>query len=286
MSHYGFGGAVKWIDSKGKFAPKATGVPTAEEESSEELLEVVEACQQMKPILLYFWKSKDAFQAGKKPKKDAEVSACEKLQEEVWKQWVITELAKEYVCIRIDKRNADPKVLKNHRAMRAPTIKILDFNLKQIYFSGSPKLKYRSLASVMDKSRKKVESAVQKLADENGTSPLHEKAMARVQVIEQRNIYDKGLSFLAKRAWTKAAEQFTKGTAIEQDSEWKKACETGLKEIDAGKLYVKAERLFQMKRYKECKEILEEIRSDFREATYFATLAGEMYKKVARKVKK
>ncbi|MHC4600773.1 MAG: hypothetical protein ACYS47_17415 [Planctomycetota bacterium] len=276
---------MKWIDSKGKLCPKATGLPTTEEKDIEEILEVVKATEELKPILLYFWKSQDAFEAGEKKTKDPEVKACLKLQEEVWKQWVITELSKEYVCIRVDKRIADPKILKMHRATRVPTIKILDFKLKQIYYSGSPKVKYRALASVMDKSRRKVEKQVKKLADEGGTSPLHEKARNRAMAIEQRDIYDKGLSYLAARSWSKAAEQFSKGISIECDSEWKKKCEIGMKEIEAGKLFVKAERLFKVKRYYEAKDILEQIRSDYREAAYFAALADELYKKAAKKAK-
>jgi hypothetical protein len=261
----------------------ATGTPVDKKKGNEEILEVVKAQEAMKPILIYFHKPEDPF-AGD-GKKDKESEACKGLHEDVWKMWIITELAREFVCVRVDKSKADAKLLRKHRVMRAPALKIVDFNLDQIFFTASPKVKYKSFAKSMDQARKKVEKAVKKLAGQDGTSPMVERAKARAQALEQRAIYDKGLTALQRRNWSGAAKEFNKGLAVETESEWKKACEVGLKEIEAGKLYVQAEMQERSKQYDACWETLKKIVNDYREAVYFGEMAKTLSTKIARKVK-
>ncbi|MHC5080641.1 MAG: thioredoxin domain-containing protein [Planctomycetota bacterium] len=251
-------------------------------EGEQEILEVAKACEELKPILLYFHKA-PTFDEG--DRKDSEADACEKLQENVWKQWVITELAREFVCIRVDKSKADPKMLRRHRCVRAPVIRILDFKLEQIHFSASPKVKFKSLAKTMDSARTKVEKAVKKLAGGEGTDPLIEKAKSRMAVIEQRKVYDKGLTQLARRNWSGAKKEFNKVLAMKPESEWTKQANAGLVEVDAGKLFVKAEALAKGKRWQQAKECLDKIIGDYKEAIYFGELAKNLMKKVAPKVK-
>ncbi|MHC4779729.1 MAG: hypothetical protein ACYTFG_14230 [Planctomycetota bacterium] len=267
--------------------PVATGVPTEEsKEEGAEIYELKKATADMLPILVWYNKPKDLLAFGKKQTKDPEVEACDAMGKDLWKRWVITELSKEFVCVRVNTRKADKALLRGHRVARAPVVEILDFNLKPIYFSSSPRLKHNSLAKVMDRCRKKVEDAVKKLAKSDEDTPLVQRAKNRAQVIETRECYDKGAVALGKRDWNKSADQFNKGLAIEQDSHWKHKCKTGLLEIKAGKLFVQAERLYKMRQFSPCKDKLDTIVSDYKEAKYFAALAKEMLTKVNKKVRK
>ena len=264
----------------------ATGVPTEEsKEENAEIYELTKATEDMKPILVWYNKPKDLLAFGKKKRKDPEVEACDAMANDLWKRWIITELAKEYICVRVNTRKSDKSLLRGHRVARAPVVEILDFNLKAIYFSSSPRLKHNSLAKVMDRCRKKVEDAVVKLAKSDEDSPLVERAKKRAQVIETRECYDKGVQALGKRDWNKAADNFNKGLAIEEDSHWKHKCKNGLLEIKAGKLYVEAERLYKMRQFKPCKSKLDTIVSEYKEAKFFAAMAKEMLTKVSKKVR-
>jgi hypothetical protein len=256
----------------------------ATDKEDEEIHELKKATEEMKPILVWFNKPKDLLAFGRKSIKDPEVEACDAMSKDLWKRWVITELSKEFVCVRVNTRKADKKLLRSHRVSRAPVVEILDFKLKSIYFSSSPRLKYGALSKVMNRCRKKVETAVKKLAKSDEDTPIVERAKLRAQVIEQRECYDKGVVALGKRNWNKAADNFNKGIAIEQDSEWKKKCKTGLLEIKAGKLFMEAERLYKLRRFKTCKDKLDQIVCDYKEAKYFSALAKELLKKVNKKV--
>lgn len=263
----------------------ATGVPTEEaKEEDAEIYELKKATEDMKPILVWYNKPKDLLAFGKKKAKDPEVEACDEMANDLWKRWIITELAKEYVCIRVNTRKSDQSLLRGHRVARAPVVEILDFNLKAIYFSSSPRLKHNSLAKVMDRCRKKVEDAVVKLAKSDEESPMVERAKKRAQVIETREFYDKGVQDLGKRDWNGAADNFNKGLAIEEDSSWKLKCKNGLLEIKAGKLYVEAERLYKMRQFKPCKDKLDTIVNEYKEAKFYAAMAKEMLTKVGKKV--
>jgi hypothetical protein len=264
----------------------ATGIEAdaAKDQENGDIYELKKATEEMKPILVWFNKPKDLLAFGKKSVKDPEVEACDTMSKDLWKRWVITELSKEYVCVRVNIRKADRKLLRSHRVARAPVVEILDFKLKSIYFSSSPRLKHGALGKVMDRCRKKVETAVKKLAKKDEDTPLVQRAKERALVIEQRECYDKGVVALGKRNWDKAADNFNKGIAIEQDSHWKHKCKTGLLEIKAGKLFVEAERLYKMRQFKACKDKLDQIVCDLKEAKYFGALAKELLTKVNKKV--
>ncbi|MHC5081602.1 MAG: hypothetical protein ACYTHN_21580 [Planctomycetota bacterium] len=239
----------------------------------------------MKPIMVYFQKPKDLLNFGNKARKDPEVEACKGLDEELWKRWIITELAKEFVCIRVNTRKADPSLLRRHRVARAPVISIFDFNAKQLYFSASARMRYQVLAKKMDAQRKRVEAEVKKIAESTEESPLVLRAKSRAMVLEQRECYDDGLAQLEKKRWAKAEELFQKGIAIERESEWKKKCKNGLIEIKAGKAYYEADALYGKRRFKECKALCEKVVSQYKEAKYFSAMAKELLEKVKKKVK-
>lgn len=262
-----------------------TGTPaeTGKEEELE-IYEVKKAAEQMKPILVYFNKPKDLLAFGNKAGKDAEVEACEDLDNDLWKRWVITELSKEFACVRVNVRKADPRLLRKHNVGRAPVVKILDFNLKARYFTVSPRLNYNTLSKVMDTWRKQVEEMVKKVAKSDEDSDLVKRAKARAEVIEQREFYDDGLAMLEKKQFARAEEIFNKGVAIPQESEWKKKCQEGLVEVKAGKAYVDAENLYNQRQFKQCKETIEKLIADYKEAKYFSALAKELLEKVNKKL--
>jgi hypothetical protein len=257
-------------------------------EEKPEIYEIKKACKEMKPIMVYFCKSKDLLNFGKKARKDPEVEACKGLDEDLWTRWIITEMAKEFVCIKVNVRKADRKLLRKHRVARAPVVSIFSFSLRQLYFTASARLRHQTLAKKMDVLRKRVEKEVKKLAKAGGkeSSALVEYAKARAAVLEQRDLYDEGLGFLEKKQWAKAEERFKKGIELGKDSEWKKKCQTGLLEIKAGKAYYEADRLYGKRRFKECKELCEKVVNNYKEAKFFAALAKELLKKVSKKVKK
>jgi hypothetical protein len=72
---------------------------------------------------------------------------------------------------------------------------------------------------------------------------------------------------------------------MKPESEWTKQANAGLVEVDAGKLFVKAEALAKGKRWQQAKECLDKIIGDYKEAIYFGELAKNLMKKVAPKVK-
>jgi tetratricopeptide (TPR) repeat protein len=238
----------------------------------------------MKPILVYFQKPKDLLAFGKKARKDPEVEACEDYDNDLWKRWVITALSAEFVCVRVNVRKADKMLLRKHRVARAPVIEILDFNLKPHYFTASARLNHSSLSRVMESKRKRVEALVKKLAKSKEDSPLVERAKKRAQVIEQREFYDKGLTYLERKRWVQAEREFNKGIEIDQDSEWRKKCKTGLLEIKAGMKFQEAEKLYKYRRFTQCKELLEEIISKFKEAKFYVGMAKDKLTQVNKKV--
>jgi tetratricopeptide (TPR) repeat protein len=223
-----------------------------------EIAELLKAQQSMKPILVFYCKSRDINDFGKKTRKDAEVEATVGLDENLWKRWIITELAKAFVCIRVDVRKADVSILRKHHVARAPVIEILDFRLKPIHFSPDARQRVNAVAKVMGQARSRVEKEVRKLAAGEA---------------------------LEKRRWKEAEKQFQKALAIEQECAWKKKCEKGLLEIEAGKIFVNAEKRIKAKRYAEARDLLAKILADYKEATFFRSLAKEKLGYVESKMK-
>jgi hypothetical protein len=276
---------MKWVDSLGQLSPVATGVAKAEGEKDEaQIWEIAKATEDMRPILIYFSKPKDLLAFGNNAQKDAEVDACNELDEDLWKRFAITERAKEFTCIRVNLRKADPKLLRGHRVSRAPAIMILDFYAKQVFFSSSPKMNYSTLGKWMDKAQDQVEAEVKKLAKSDEKSPLVERAKKRALEIEQRETYDKALIEFEKQDWKKAEELFNKAIAIECDSEWKKKAQAGLVEIKAAKMFLEAEQLYKGKRFKECKDKLDEIAKDCKGAQFYAADIKDLLEKVVKKL--
>lgn len=276
---------MKWIDSMGQLSPVATGVQKAEgEEKAKEIYEIAKATEDMKPIIVYFAKPKDLLAFGNNAQKDAEVDACNELDEDLWKRFAITERSKEFTCVRINTRKADPGLLRDHRVARAPVVMILDFYTKQIFFSSAPKLNYSTLGKWMDKAQDQVEAEVKKLAKSDEKSPLVERAKKRASEIEQREIYEKALVEFEAEKWEKAEELFNKAIAIALDSEWKKKAQNGLIEIKAGKMFKEAELLYKGKRFKECKEKLEALQKDCKGFTFYQQDVKDLLEKAVKKL--
>lgn len=263
----------------------ATGVQKAEgEEQKKEIYEITKATEDMKPIVVFFAKPKDLLAFGNQAQKDAEVDACTELDEDLWKRYAITERSKEFVCVRVNTRKADPNLLREYRVARAPVVMILDFYSKQIFFSSAPKLNYQTLGKWMDKAQAQVEGEVKKLAKSDEDSPLVQRAKKRALEIDQRELYEKALAEFETEKWEKAEELFNKAIAVASESEWKKKAQNGLIEIKAGKMFKEAELLYKGKRFKECKEKLEQIGKDCKGYTFYQQDVKDLLEKAVKKL--
>lgn len=269
----------------GQLSPVATGTQKADgEEQEDQIWEIAKATEDMKPIMLYFHKPKDLLAFGSNAQKDAEVDACNELDEDLWKRYAITERAKEFTCIRVNLRKADPKLMRNHRVARAPVVMILDFHTKQIFFSSSPKINYSTLGKWMDRAQAQVEAEVKKLAKSDEDSALVQRAKKRALELDQRETYEHAIEEFNREKFDKAEELFNKAIAIETESEWKKKAQTGLIEIKAAKLFQEAEQLYKIKRYKECKEKLDEIAKECKGAQFLQYDIKDLTEKVVKKL--
>jgi hypothetical protein len=263
----------------------ATGVAKAEGEKEEtQIWEIAKATEDLRPILVFFHKPKDLLAFGNNAHKDAEVDACTALDEDLWKRFAITERAKEFTCVRVNLRKADPKLIRAQKVARAPVIMILDFYSKQVFFSAAPKMNYSTLGKWMDKAQDQVEAEVKKLAKSDEDSPLVQRAKKRALEIEQRETYDKALLEFEKKKWEKAEEIFNKAIAIECDSEWKKKSQAGLTEIKAAKMFLDAEQLYKNKRFKECKEMLDNIAKECKGAQFYQAEIKDLLEKVIKNI--
>lgn len=250
-----------------------------------EIFELRKACEERKPILVFFFKPKDLLAFGSKAEKDPEVDACDGMDQDVWKRLAITERSKEFVCIRVNVRKADPKLLGKHRVGRAPVVCIYDFNLKELHFSSNPKLAYGAFGKVMETFQMRVEGEVKKIALKTDDTPEIALAKKRAQVIEQRELYKAGLDLLDKKKWEEAEAKFNKAIEIPQEADdWKKQAQVGLIEVKAGKLYEEADKLYTQRRLKECKELCERILKECKESKFYTTLVQELKAKVDKKL--
>jgi tetratricopeptide (TPR) repeat protein len=248
------------------------------------IFELKKACEEMKPILVFFSKPKDLLAFGAKAQKDPEVDACTALDEDLWKRIAITERAKEFVCVRVNIRKADPRLLARYRVARAPVIEILDFNLRELHFSASPKVNYSPFGRIMETAQKTVEADVKKLAAKTDDTSDVKAAKQRALVLEQREICKQGLDLLDKKKWDDAEAKFKKAVETGPDSAWKNEAKVGLIEVKAGKMLDDAEKLYDNKRYKECKELCEKILKECREARFFTASVQELKTKVEKKL--
>jgi len=272
----------------GTSSPVATGVPGQSGDGNGgdvEIYELKKACDERKPILVFFSKPKDLLAFGNRNQKDPEVDACDGMDQDLWKRIAITERAKEFVCVRVNVRKADPRLLQKHRVGRAPVISIYDFNLKELYFSSSPKLAYATFGKIMETHQGRVENEVKKIALKTEDTPEIQLSKKRAQVIEQRELYKSGLDLLDKEKWDDAEKKFNKAIEIPQDSDnWKKQAQVGLVEIKAGKLYKEADTFYTQRRFKECKEVCDKILKECKEAKYYGALVQELKTKVDKKL--
>lgn len=255
---------------------------------AEELVEVGKARQEMKPILLFFAKSRDVLNFGKKIN-DPEVEATQYYEKEIFGRYAITQLAKEFINIKVDTRKIDRAgqifLYKTYRVRRAPMVAILDLHGKVLYRLASPKMSYRQLAKVMERAIQKVEREVKRLAQSRDDSPLVTRAKARWAEIEMRDLCDKAAELTFDRHWDLAEKTLKEVLDRKEDNEYKKAAQVGMKEIQAGKLFEKAEYYYKKKWYPKAKELLDKV-IKIRESRIYKQQATELLKKVNDKMKK
>jgi hypothetical protein len=239
----------------------------------------------MKPIVIFFAKSRDVLSFGKKIK-DREVEATTHYEKELFGRYAIAELSKEMIMIKVDVRKADKKLLaKTYYVRRAPMVVILDFYGKILYRLSNPKMNWRQLGKVMESAIKKVETQVKRLAKSKEESPLVERAKVRANEIDMREGYAKGLDLTYKKKWALAEKAFQAVLDNKADNAWKKKAEAGMMEIKAGKLFTEAEYAVKKRRYQEAKELLDKVLK-IKESQYYRQLATELIKKVNSKLKK
>jgi tetratricopeptide (TPR) repeat protein len=254
------------------------------EEGESEIYEIRKAAEEMKPVLVFYCKPKDLLAFGNKAQKDPEVDACTAMDEDLWKRIAITERAKEFTCVRVNIRKADAKLLAKHRVSRGPVVAIMDFNMREIHFSPAPKVSWSAFGKVMDSCQARVEADVKALAKKTEDTAQIQAAKKRAQVIEQRETYKAGLQLLDKKKYEESEAKFKKVIEIGQDSEWKKEAEVGLVEIKAAKMLDEADKLYDMKKYKDCKDLCDKILKDCKEAKYHTALVQELKTKAAKKL--
>jgi hypothetical protein len=276
---------MSWVNSQGKAAPKKTGEAESKSQK-DELFEASKARQEMKPVLIFFAKSRDVLSFGKKTK-DRQVEATTYFEKEIFRRLVVTNLAKNFVNIKVDVRKGDKKLLaKTYRLRRAPLIVILDLYSKQIYRLSSPKLSWRTLAKVMETAIGKVEKEVKRLATTSKEdTPLVKRAKTRYAEITMRDDVDKGLQLAYDKKWAQAEKTLKGVLDRKEENQYKKAAENGMKEIKAGKLYQEGYLAQKKKRYQQSKELLDQV-IKIRESKYFKQLATELLKKVNKKLAK
>jgi len=238
----------------------------------------------MKPILIFFAKSRDVLNFGKKTR-DREVEATTHYEKEIFRRYAITQLAKEFISIKVDTRKADRKLMaKSYYLRRAPMVVILDLYGKSLYRLSSPKMSYRQLAKVMESALKKVEKEVARLAKSKKDDPIVERAKVRFAEIEMRDLCDKGLSYCYDERWDKAEEAFKDVLGRKEDNQYKKKAKDGMMEIKAGKLYVEGHYLYKKKRYQQAKDCLDKVLK-IKESKYYKQMATALLKKVNKKLK-
>jgi tetratricopeptide (TPR) repeat protein len=213
----------------------------------------------MKPILVFFAKPRDAMDFNKKSK-DSQVNGTIHYEKEVFGRLAIAELTKEFICIKVNIKKADKRLLaKTYGVTRAPVVQILDFYGKQVYRLVSPKLSWRHMGKFMEKAIKKVEREVKRLAKSKEDTPIVQRAKVRANEIDMRDGYNKGLDYTYKRKWARAEKEFQAVLDNKAENQWKKKAENGMMELKAGKLFVEAERMEKKRRYSQAKELLDKV---------------------------
>jgi predicted negative regulator of RcsB-dependent stress response len=272
------------VKSQGKKAPVGTG-QDSKKKKTDELFEASKARQEMKPVLIFFAKSRDILSFGKKVK-DREVDATQHYEKEIFGRYAITQLAKEFICIKVDTRKADKRLLaKTYRARRAPVVVIVDLYGRTLYRLSNPKMSYRQLAKVMSSAIKRVEKEVGRLAKSSEESPLIDRAKTRWAEIEMRGLCDKAADYTFKRNWALAEKKYKEVLGHKEDNQYKKVAKIGLREVQAGKLFTEGEAFYKHKRYRQAKEVLDKV-IKIRESKIYKQMATDLLKKVNKKIKK
>lgn len=237
----------------------------------------------MKPILMFFSKSRNVLEFSEKVK-DPQVEATVDFEKEIFGRMAITELAKEFINLKIDLRKADMPFLAKHYGVRnAPVIIILDFRSNVLYRLASSKLSFRQLAKCMETALKKVETEVKKLASSKEESPLVQRAKVRFAEIEMRDAYDKGMELACDMKFDQAEKKFKEALDRQEENKWKKAAQDGMVEVKAGRLFVDGELAYKNKQYQKSKELLDQV-IKLNESRFWKPQAIELLKKVNKKL--
>ncbi|MHC4599512.1 MAG: hypothetical protein ACYS47_10945 [Planctomycetota bacterium] len=287
--YYSYGMDIPWIHSLGRAAPP-TDEPSPETEKDklgnlEEVFEVRTLAETLQPMLIYFFRGEDSGAGETRSHKKA-VVACDKLEEEVFLHPATVDAALDYVCIRIDVGKAPKALIAKNGITRVPTILLLDIHRKKVGTFAKKSISKAQAIKELRKARKKAHDQVKALASIPPEDPRTESVKARLLVIEQVKLFEKGWLFLNAKKWAQAASLFKKAIGLSGDEKWQDRSSEALAEVEAGRMYENAEYLCKKRKYGEAKRLLEELLVMCDEAVYYPYLAREKLAWIEDKLKK
>jgi len=228
----------------------------------------------LKPTLLFFLKRHPA--DGKPYTPDEQEKATSRFYREIFSKKEIIDLAREFICIRVDvAKIAQWKDKLPYRASKAPAIALLDLKEKVVYRTEDPKLLWQTLAKALATVLKKVEGEVKRIARGKEETPEVLRAKARVIEIEMREEYRKAFDFVVAMRWSQAEKRFEEILKRAEENEWKARAKNGAKEIEAGKLVEEAQKALRKRRKPEAKSLLTKA-LEVKGAYYYSQKAREL----------
>lgn len=260
---------------------KTTGTD-ADAKATEDLAEAEAAAQSMKPLLLYFYKKVSLVAVGSK-KKDKELEECQEMEKE-FKMRALANIAREFVCAKIDVGEADKAILAKYRVKSTPTFVILDLDGKLAWFQAA-KFNWKKVENVLIKIVRTADAKVKKLAAAKDETPLTVRARARLKEIEAREEYEKGEKLYETAQLEKAKACFEKIVAMGLDKDfYNERAQIMLEEIQAAKIYFEACEDIKNKNYAAGKEKLDKILNELKKARSFSAFAKEKLDSIRSKL--
>jgi tetratricopeptide (TPR) repeat protein len=249
---------IAWVESDGKPGPKGL------------LVEAEKGLAELRPLFLFFYATEPAVVDGKK---DFEaVKACETVRGE-FKVRALANLLREFRCIRLDVKNADPKVLETYGVHETPTCLALDLEGNTVSFLTGA-FGWGDVDMDLQDCLEDAEAVVRKLAAGDAKEPRTATAKKRLTRILIREKYAKGEKLFQRARWEKATETFK--AILSEGPEgyfFTKRSETMLAEIEAARLYFKAIEDLRAENKEAAREKLEQIVYEMKKAPWFRRFA-------------
>jgi hypothetical protein len=249
---------VAWVESSGKAG------------SEGQLAEVGEGLAAQRPLFLFFYTTEPKVEDGKK--NFEAVKACETVRGE-FRIRALANILREFRCVRLNVKKADPKVLEKYGVHEAPTCVALDLEGNVVSFLVGA-FGWGDVDLDLQDCLESAEGAVRKLATGDEKDPKTAVAKMRMARILIREKYAKGEKLFQRARWEKATEVFKE--ILSEGPEgffFTKRAETMLAEIEAAKLYFQAIADLRAEKKAEAKEKLERIVTEMKKAPWFRRFA-------------